>query len=199
MTDDRVLLFGCGIFAREFMLLDPALRRRFEPSFLDSMLHMKPALLGERLGLALTAAGPASGGQRRRVILYGDCCPEMEAYSTAPGAIRTRCTNCVELALGARRFRELRREGAFFFMPEWLPRWEEVFERELGFGSIDRAAEFLRESASRLVYVDTGALPLPEAKLARLGERFGLPVRIEKAVGGALEEALRGALDELDL
>ncbi|MDA8410075.1 MAG: DUF1638 domain-containing protein [Treponema sp.] len=193
MSDDPVLLIGCGIFAREFSLLDAALRRRFEASFLDSMLHMRPALLGEALAPIL-----AEAGERPRVILYGDCCPAMAEFSAAPGACRTFCTNCVELALGGARYRRLRGEGAFFFMPEWLPRWEEVFERELGFLSIDRAAEFLRESASRLVYVDTGSPPPPEAELARLGERFGLPVLIERAEVAALEGALRKALAELD-
>lgn len=192
MREDRVLLLGCGIFAREFRLLEEGLRACFEPRFLDSMLHMRPAELEARLRVETGEAV-----RRPRVYLYGDCCPGMEGLASAEGAARTRGMNCIEIALGPLRYRELRREGAFFFMPEWMGRWEEVFRAELGFERPGLAADFLRESAARLVYVDTGALPPPREELERASRSLGLPMLVEGPGLGPLAAALSAALDEL--
>ena len=186
----RTRLLACGIFAREYERLDPALRARFEPVFVDSMLHMRPDALGETLDGLLSAAGetPAVG-------LFGDCCPRSRELFGGPGRARVACVNCVELALGRERYRALRKARTFFFMPEWAERWEEVFERELGLADPELARSFLRDEMSQIVYVDTGEVPVPEATLAEIAERFGLPVLVERADGSGLEAGLRAALE----
>jgi len=193
VSGERVLLVACGIFAAEYDLLEPRLRDRFEARFLDSMLHMRPALLSEHLAEVLAGAG-----DRPRVLLYGDCCPAMEEFSTAPGACRVRGVNCVEIAMGRERYRELRREGAFFFMPEWMARWEELFEREFGFFTPGLAADFMRDSARSLVYVDTGARAVPEVEFEKVRAGLGLQVRVEGVGIGGLARSLEDALAELD-
>ncbi|MBN1241448.1 MAG: DUF1638 domain-containing protein [Spirochaetales bacterium] len=189
----RTKLLACGIFAREYGLLDAALRARFEPVFVDSMLHMHPDRLGETLDGLLAAAGDAPA-----VGLFGDCCPRSRELFSGPARARVACVNCVELALGRERYRELRKARTFFFMPEWAERWEEVFARELGLGDPELARDFLQDEMSQIVYVDTGVVPVPEATLAEIEARFGLPVRIERSDPGALESALRTALDKVD-
>ena len=133
-----VPLLCCGIFARELRSIDRGLRDRIDPVFLDSMLHMRPALLEKRLGEAIE--GVATRGA---LMVYGDCCPHMSELCSAADKPRTRGINCIEIALGSLRYRELRRDGAFFFMPEWLQRWQEVFVVELGFAEMELARTFM--------------------------------------------------------
>ncbi len=190
----KTRLLACGIFAREYGRLDPALRARFEPVFLDSMLHMHPGKLGEALDGLLAAAGDAPA-----VGLFGDCCPRSRELFAGPGRARVACVNCVELSLGRERYRELRKARTFFFMPEWAERWEEVFARELGLGDPELARSFMRDEMSQIVYLDTGVAPVPEAALAAIAERFGLPVLVEKAdAKSGLEAALRAALEKAE-
>jgi hypothetical protein len=181
----------CGIFEREMGRLDPGIRSRIEPAFLDSMLHMRPALLEARLAEALGEAP-----LRPTVVVYGDCCPHMRELVDAPGLSRTEGVNCVEIALGPARFKELRRGGAFFFMPEWVPRWREVFAFELGFEDPDLARTFMLESARVLVYIDTGCAAIPSAELEDIGRYFALPVRVERPGLGGLESAIRASLED---
>lgn len=182
----------CGIFEMELARIDPALRSRIEPRFLDSMLHMRPDLLEERLVQALREEE-----DRPTILIYGDCCPRMRELAAAPGRSRTKGLNCIEIALGGARFRTLRREGAFFFMAEWLARWREVFALELGFGSPALARDFMRESAKLIVYVDTGCAEVPTEELAEIGRYFALPVAVERAGLAGIESAIRNSLEEL--
>lgn len=190
MADPPVLL-ACGIFAREVEGLESALRERFEPVFLDSMMHMKPA----RLDAALRDQIARAAG-RPIVALFGDCCPLMQ--DLFPGAARRRTPgeNCIEIALGKERYRELRRRSSFFLMPEWAQRWEEVFDRELGLREPGLAREFMQSAMRELVYIDTGSIPLPKGALALAAERFGLPLRIESPGVARIAEAIRAVLDD---
>lgn len=186
----RVL--SCGIFAREFDFIDPSLRARVEPIFLDSLLHMRPALLEERLAKALEET-PA----RPTLVVYGDCCPHMRELASAPGKSRTDAVNCIELALGRERYRRLLREGAFFFMPEWLERWREIFDRELGLGDGDLARSLMRDSSRFLVYLDTGCVAIRHDLLEEVSDYFDLPLRIEGCGLGELERHIGLAIGKL--
>ena len=55
-----ISLVACGIFKEEFAALGEELRKRFSPTFLDSMLHMDPEELDRRLAGALPAPGTAA-------------------------------------------------------------------------------------------------------------------------------------------
>ncbi|PKL10173.1 MAG: hypothetical protein CVV51_00205 [Spirochaetae bacterium HGW-Spirochaetae-7] len=187
---ERVLLLACGIFAREFKSLDPELQEKFKPTFFDSMLHMDPAALDGRVAEALPPEGTPV------VILYGDCSPHMLEFGQKPACGRARGVNCCEICLGAARYRELRKAGSFFFMPEWMARWETVFKQSLGLEDRELAREFMRENMRELVYLDTGA-PRPGAEVFEAASDYiGLELRIEKVGTTGLEAALRAALLE---
>ncbi len=189
---DRILLIGCGIFRGAFELLPAELRGRFEPVFLESMLHMRPGELDERLGAILRGcAGPA-------LLLYGDCSPHMREYAAERGRARTIGANCARIFLGEERFVALRRSGAFFLLPEWTCRWERVFKVELGLSDPDLARDFMRDSADRLVYLDTGEAPVPDPVLSQASNFLGLPVEVDPTGTPFLEAALREALGRLD-
>jgi hypothetical protein len=188
---DRVALIACGIFRREFEALAPELRERFSPEYLDSMLHMRPLELDAALHGILEAQG-----DKASVLLFGDCCPFMRDMAEAKGRARVLGLNCCEIALGHERYRELRREGSFFFMPEWTLRWEEVFKHELGFSDATLAKGFMKDTMKKLVYIDTGTHPVPHDTLAIIERFFELPVSVERAGLAPLETALRQALQK---
>ena len=189
---EKVRVLCCGIFGRELGSIDPGLRDRIEPEFLDSMLHMRPALLDERLGGRLD-----SGDSSRTLVIYGDCCPHMREFCSGAGRARTYGINCIEISLGSERYRELRRRGAFFLMAEWLGRWKEIFAFELGLSDPELARTFMQDSASSLVYVDTGCVPVPVAALEEVATYLGLPYVVETCGLGNIEKAIAEALERL--
>lgn len=188
----RPRLIACGIFQREFLALPPALRGRFAPAFVDSMLHMAP----EKLDGILAAA--VSGLSGDAVLAFGDCCPHMLDYCSRGRVPRTRGANCCEIYLGPERYRELVKAGAFFLMPEWVPRWERILRNELGLGTEELAREFMGQSMRLAVYVDTGVMELPRAELDAFSRYTGLPVSVETAGLDRFRRALEDAVASLD-
>jgi hypothetical protein len=186
---DRVALLACGILRREFEALAPELRDRFSPVYLDSMLHMRPLELDEALHTELEKQG-----DKASVLLFGDCCPYMRDMAVERGRARTEGINCCEIMLGRERYAALRREGSFFFMPEWTLRWEEVFKHELGFSDATLAKGFMKDAMKKLVYIDTGIHPVPRDTLDIIERYFELPMSVERAGLAELESALRRAL-----
>jgi len=174
-SDRRITLIGCGILRKEFSILPKIVKDRFEPRFLDSMLHMNPTLLEQTL---TSIQGPRTG--ETVVFLYGDCCARMEELSNGEGKTRTEGVNCLEIYLGRDTYRELQRERTFFLMPEWARRWKEIFQRELGLKTMESAREFMRDSMAQALYIDTGCEPIPDAELAEFAEYTGLPLSIRK-------------------
>lgn len=192
MLTTKTRLIGCGIFKAEFDLIDPSLRSAFDPVFLNSMLHMKPRVLDEQLAALLPPE------RSRVVLLYGDCSPHMREFAARPGCARTRGINCCEICMGSERYRELRRTGAFFLLPEWTVRWKTVFIEGMGFKDVDLVRSFMKESHSGLLYLDTGAHRPDASVLAAAAEYLGLPLRIETVGVTHLEAALHAALAEID-
>jgi len=140
---------------------------------LDSMLHMRPAALEAELQRVLDDAP-----DKRYLLLYGDCHPRMYEMEHGDRVSRTAGINCCDILLGRAAYRQLQRAGAFIFLPEWTLRWREVFTRQLGFDKAELAREFMREHRTRLVYVDTGVMPVPDATLREISEFFDLPVEV---------------------
>lgn len=172
----RQVCIACSIFKREIEALQASGQLHLSVEYLTSMLHMVPARLESRLREALDAAR-AVNPEQTILLAYGDCCGHMEAFSATPGIIRTDGLNCCEIILGRERYRSLRREGAFFLMPEWALSWKRVFMDQLGLlGPCAKA--FMQEMHTSLIYLDTGILPVPAAELEEAGAYMGLPVRI---------------------
>ena len=178
MTADTrsVRCIACSIFKNEIEALRAAGRLDLPADYLPSMLHMVPERLETRLQTALAEARREEPGAAI-VLAYGDCCGHMEELAEGPGQARPEGINCCEILLGSETYRALRREGAFFLMPEWALGWKKVFVNQLGLLG-PCAREFMREMHSRVVYLDTGILPVPEAELAEASAFLGLPVEV---------------------
>ena len=192
-SDHPVRLVGCGILRKEFELLPKSVKDRFNPQFLDSMLHMDPTLLEQSL-----TSIESGHTDKATVFLYGDCCPGMEELSSGGLKSRTSGLNCIEIYLGRDAYRKLRKEGTFFLMPEWARRWKEIFQRELGFETPESAREFMGASMTKALYIDTGSESIPEDELAEFAKYTGLPVSIQQIGTEHLLEALDEAYRKLE-
>lgn len=190
MPQPRPALVACGVFAGELSALPPASLGGAELVFVDSMLHMKPSLLGDRLGSILGAMA-----DRPVALAFGDCCPFMAELDAAAGRARTPGANCCEIALGPERYRALRKRGSFFFLPEWAERWREIFELNLGLGDRSLARGLLSDAMRELVYLDTGVKPPPIELLGTISAYFGMPMSIERAYPEVLGSAVAAAIE----
>lgn len=167
---------ACSIFQPEIEALQAAGRLDLPVAYLHSMLHMVPDRLETRLQQTLDECRQHTPGCRV-VLTYGDCCSHMADFEAVAGTCRTAGINCCEILLGREAYRRLRREGAFFLMPEWALTWRQVFIGQLGLmGPCARA--FMQEMHTRLVYLDTGIQPVPHETLAEASEFLGLPVEV---------------------
>ena len=194
--DNRpVRCISCSIFKKEIEALQASGQLDLPVDFLNSMLHMVPAKLETRLQEALSSAS-ALAPDRDTVLAYGDCCGHMDTFEKETGTARTEGINCCEIILGRDTYRKLRKEGAFFLMPEWALAWRQVFVGQLGLlGPCAKA--FMQEMHTRLIYLDTGLVPVPHLALQEASEFLGLPVEILSVsldpLLANLQEAVRSA------
>jgi len=162
---------ACSIFRREIEALQAVSPLDMSVRYLSSMLHMVP----DQLETRLTQIIQDEQRQGHDVVLgFGDCCARMLELQTEAGVARTQGINCCEILLGRDHYRALRKEGAFFFLPEWAHRWREIFEKELGLNSAN-ARDLMRDMHTRLIYLDTGLVPIPSHDLQAASEYTGLP------------------------
>lgn len=190
---DNVQIIACGIFKKEIKELIRRGRLAVPCRFLDSMLHMMPALLESRLEENIAELG---GG--KAVLVYGDCQPRMIELNSNPDICRTEGMNCCEILLGRERYHALRAEGVFFLLPEWTIRWKVVFQEYLGFNK-DNAKVFMNEMHTKLLYLDTGIIPVPHDTLKEAANFCGLPIEIMKVELDQLEAAISNALKTLEI
>jgi hypothetical protein len=130
------------------------------------------------------------------IIAYGDCCGHMESFEATPGTARTEGINCCEIILGTETYRRLRKEGAFFLMPEWALTWRKVFVSQLGLLG-PCAKTFMQEMHTRLIYLDTGLIPVPHQTLQEASEFMGLPVEVLPVSLEHLRDSLRQAAQKV--
>ncbi len=186
------ICIACSIFRKEIERFLAQEELDIPVRFLGSMLHMEPEQLEAKL-LAAVEEEWAKGNEV--VLVYGDCCPGMTTLEAAAGVARTQGFNCPEIVLGRETYRRMRREGVFFLMPEWVGIWRRVFQGTLGLTG-DTARDFMKDMHTRLVYLDTGLVPVPEKELEEIRDYTGLPlermsVSLEPLLDGLRQAALR--------
>jgi len=190
-ADEQFVIVACGIFEKE---INELIHRGLLPpkcQFLDSMLHMMPALLESKLQECLAGLPDC-----QVALVFGDCQPRMYELEKCAHICRTKGMNCCELILGRQRYYKLRSEGAFFLLPEWTERWKEVFQQYLGFNE-QTAKLFMAEMHSKLLYLDTGIIPVPTDKLEGASAFCGLPFEIIKVELDELASTINSALHNL--
>lgn len=181
---------ACSIFKYELEQLKKEGNIDLPVSYLTSMLHMKPGELEKKL---YEENKKLSAENKNVILLYGDCCPFMNKFEEKPNVKRTEGINCIEILLGKERYRKLRKDGAFFLMPEWTLRWEEVFKFELKLDG-DIAKEFMREFHSKIIYLDTEQIEIPYKQIKEIKEYTGLNVEFIKADIKELNSSIQTAI-----
>lgn len=169
---------ACSIFQREIEQLIEQRRVNLHFEYIDSELHMKPLELKKVLTNKL---------KPYCVMCYGKCEPNLDKNGHYKNVIKTEGLNCIEILLGKQLYRKLRAEGAFFLLPEWTHKWERIFKELLGLSDIDLAREFMHDMHTKMIYVNTNAMPIPSHTLNDIENYFDMPV-----------EVLNIALDELE-
>ncbi len=192
IQEKQKLCLSCSIFRKEIEALQASGQLDLPVEFLNSMLHMVPAKLEARLQEALSSAR-LQDPEREVVMAYGDCCGHMDTFESEPGTARTEGINCCEIILGSEAYRKLRKEGAFFLMPELALAWRQIFVGQLGLLG-PCAKTFMQEMHSRMIYLDTGLVPVPHAALQEASEFLGLPVEILPVSLDPLLASLRQAV-----
>lgn len=161
--------------------------------YLDSMLHMFPDRLHERLDKAVKNELDAG---KKIILIYGECSPYMDKYNENKNIKRTCGINCVNIFLEDRIYIALRKEGAFFLIHEWALRWKEIFQNELGLNA-DNAKSFMNEMHTKLIYLDTGSAPVPIGTLNEISAYCGLSYEIMKVALDVFSNRVNEAVEEL--
>ena len=189
-TSAKTLWVACSVLGAEVKELHRRGEIGGELLMLNSMLHMDP------MKLERTLTNVIEKENRPIILIYGDCCPSMRQLANRPNVSRVQSTNCCQLLLGKKRFKELMHAEAFILLPEWTPRWKEIIEQELGLHG-EVAMALFKDTRQELVYLDTGVIPVPEKDLADCAAYTGLPVRIETPGLSHLQDALKTAENKL--
>lgn len=188
------VVISCAVLQAEVESLARTNWPEFELVFPDSMLHMNPEKLSEHLCSLVR-------GEIRRghniILVYGDCCLGMAALEQLPKVVRVRGNNCCALLLGDAVYRRLSHGGSFFMFPEWAHRWQRVFSIELGLNH-DNAAGLMGDMHQKLVYLDTGIVPVPERELRECSHYCGLPWEVLKVSLEPLRTVIDRAVQMLD-
>jgi hypothetical protein len=187
------LILCCSVLKQEILSVLGTMPEASGLVFLDSMLHMHPEGLYRSMKKVLSEQK-----DRPCLIVYGDCHAYMHEMAQIPGCVRLPGVNCAELLLGPERYAVCRREKTFLFLPEWTERWQEVFQKELGFSDRALAREFMGETRKRLAYLDTGLVPVPTKTLDDIASFFDMPVETIPAPLGHLARAVETALMQLE-
>ena len=120
------------------------------------------------------------------------------ARALLPVAIEAgfNCLWACEVNVTAMDYRALRRERVFSLLPEWTLRWREIFEEELDLSG-DISKDLMREMHSKLLYLDTGQLPLPDKYLREASDVLGLPWEVLRVGPEHLLAAINSTLKRM--
>jgi hypothetical protein len=121
MSEEKLLMVGCGILKKELAYLVEKNAWPMDLFMLASGLHSDYAKLERGLKGALK-----KHSDKRNVVFYGCCHPLMDQILEEANTFRTEGQNCVEMVLGKELFTEELLNGAFFLFEDWARRWNHV-------------------------------------------------------------------------
>lgn len=192
-NDCKYVCLACSIFEGVLSEVIPTDGGACEVQILDSMLHVRVDELEEELNARIDEALEAN---RRVLLLYGDCHPNMSKMISRPGVVRVPGVNCIEMLIGHEDYSRQLAEGAFFLMPGWVDRWQEIFENELGLKH-EASREMLTEMINKLVYLDSGEMPLPKDELDKVSKYVGAPWEVQRISCDCFKSSCLNTLVEL--
>ncbi|MBF0407913.1 MAG: DUF1638 domain-containing protein [Candidatus Riflebacteria bacterium] len=186
-------IITCSILQRETekILKDDECFSGIGLSAIDSMLHLHPEKLHQEMKKYISEL---SG--KNIVLVYGDCHPFIKDIEKNFRCRKLKGHNCVELILGEEPYKNYMKNEPLFLLPEWLPRWREIFQNEFGFKSTSCARAFMHDFRKILLYIDTGLIPIPKTDIHDISVFLETPVQIISAPLISLKQNIINALKE---
>ena len=166
---DKLCLKVCQNFRHEIAILIK------EPDFSDTLLSTYPALCDhpQRVSkLKQTLAGQTE--QDCDVVLVGACfAGSTTALPVVENLEISKLNQCIYCFAGQTLAEHYMQEGAYLLTPGWLENWQ----RQISDWAFDQttAREFFKESASKLVLLDTGVDKDSAQRLQDLATYLDLP------------------------
>jgi len=191
--DNDIICIACSIFKKDLEKIWEKKSFDFKIIYLDSMLHMNPAKLDELLNIQTEKFS-----DKNIILLYGDCHSKMLDLEKNKNIYRSPGINCCNILLENKRYKELRKQGGFILIDEWVMRWKEIFQNELGFKNTQNAQMFMQEMHTKLIYLDSGNIEIPTQTLTDISEYCGLPYFVEKTNQSVLEQTITDAINWFD-
>ncbi len=192
-TSPGTVCIACTVFRTALEMLREQGEFDLPVRYLDSLLHMRPKELARRLETRIERERDRG---KQILLLYGDCDPYMIDRVRKLGVCRPEGANCFELLLGRNRFRKLRRERAFFVLPDWAHRWQEVVRAGIG-DQRESVRCVMIDLHSKLVYLDLGSIPVPEEEMQAFSDYVELPWEVVSVSIESLRVAIATAQEEL--
>ncbi|HWR38415.1 MAG TPA: DUF1638 domain-containing protein [Patescibacteria group bacterium] len=190
MSEQKLLLIGCGILQQEIRCLTERNGWALELIFLDSALHINFEALRENLVRML---------ERHRgqpiLVFYGACHPLMDAILEERNLRRVPGQNCLEMLLGPEAFLQELSEGAFFLLEDWARRFLEIAVAT--FGNNPRIIrDIFCQDRRYLLCLKTPCSSDYTATASKAGELTGLPLRWREVGLEKLESVLQSAIEQ---
>lgn len=189
MTDNRLLLMGCGILKNEVRYLINKNSWPVDTVFFDSALHCEL----NKLSHCLTT-GLARHAGREIVVFYGTCHPLMDRLLEEAHTFRTEGQNCVDMLLGNELFTRELLDGAFFLLEEWARRWEYIVTKTFGTKNWEVIREMFGGDRKYLLCLRTPCSGDFSREAEEAGRLVGLPLRWMDAGLDHLETVLAAAI-----
>jgi hypothetical protein len=190
MTNDRLLLLGCGILKKEVKFLIARNKWPVETLFLDSALHVD----FDGLDKSLTHALAGHGGENI-IVFYGTCHPLLEQMLAEAQTFRTRGQNCCEMLLGHGLFSGELAKGAYFLLEEWARRWEHIQAKTFNTTKLEIIREIFQGDRKYLLGLKTPCSGDFTAEAEAAGRMVGLPLRWLDVPLDHLESVLLEAIE----
>jgi hypothetical protein len=188
MSEDGLLLVGCGILRNEIRFLIEKNGWPLDVFFLDSTLHVD----FEDLSTSLKSSLVRHSG-RKIIVFYGACHPLMENILEEAETFRTVGQNCVEMLLGQELFTEELSNGAFFLLEDWARRWDVILRKTLG-NNEKIWKDVYQGDRKYLACITTPCSVDYRVEAEAAGKKVGLPLRWIDSTLDHLESVMHDAL-----
>lgn len=183
-------IVACGIFKEELEAVCNQLGLTHHKFYLTPGLHVDLDKLKNKLTRKLKQI---EDKYQHKVIIYGECHPQIDELAKNHGAERIEVRNCIDALLGDRK-KELEKESNNFYISSgWLTNWQKIFVEGLGWDQTDARMRFGRYD--KIILINTGVREISDEEILEFYDYTQTPV---ETVDVDLEHFKEVILDKLE-